>query len=230
MKRFFKEASARHEVDGYAVLLDGRTLRTPARNALVTPSARLSEAIAAEWQAQGDQIDPVTMPLTRLANVVIDGVVPRAADLVESIAAYGGSDLICYWATHPDSLVERQARAWRPWLAWAKERYGAALEVTSGVMHRPQPESAVAALREAVAAHDPWHLGPLHMLTTASGSLVLALAVVEGKLPVDEAFALSEIDEAYQRERWGEDQEASERRSRVIADMRDAARFLDLLK
>lgn len=230
MKRFFKEASVAADGDQYAVLLDGRTMRTPARNPLVLPSRRLAEGIAGEWQAQGEKIDAASMPLTRLANVVIDGVVPRAADLVESIASYGGTDLICYWATYPDALIERQARAWRPWLAWAAERYGAELEVTAGVMHCSQSEAALGALRAAVASYDPWRLGPLHMLTTASGSLILALAVVEDQLAVDEAFALSEIDDAYQREQWGEDAEAAERRRRVIADMRDAARFLDLLK
>lgn len=230
MKRFFKEAAAAAQDDGFAVLLDGRTVRTPARNPLVVPTRRLAQAIAGEWQAQGEEIDSASMPLTRLANVVIDGVVLRAADLVESIAAYGETDLLCYWATYPDALVERQARAWRPWLAWAAERYGATLEVTAGIMHCAQSNAALAALREAVAGYDPWRLGPLHMLTTASGSLILALAVVEDALAVDEAFGLSEIDDAYQREQWGEDLEAAERRRQVIADMRDAARFLDLLK
>lgn len=230
MKRFYKDASIEGWDEGFTVLLDGRVVRTPARNRLALPSAALAEAIAAEWRAQGQEIDAASMPLTRLANVVIDGVAARAADLVESIAAYGETDLLCYWATYPDALVERQARAWRPWLAWAAERYGARLETTAGVMHCAQSAEALAALRAAVAAYDPWRLGPLHMLTTASGSLVLALAVVEGALPVDEAFALSEIDDTYQREQWGEDAAAAERRRQVIADMRDAARFLDLLK
>lgn len=229
MKRFYQEVTAQAGDKGFAILLDGKPVRTPARNELVVPTDSLAEAIAEEWRSQGEKIDPLSMPLTRLANVVIDGVVPRAQDLIDSIAGYAETDLICYWADYPEALTARHARGWLPWIRWAEGRFGAKLTTMSGVIHQPQPAEAVIALKHAISGYDPWRLGPLHMLTTSGGSLVLALAVMERELDVEEAFALSELDEAYQREFWGEDAEAAERSRRVRADMLYAARFLALL-
>lgn len=229
MKRFYRDATVQADTTGFAILLDGKFMHTPGQNVLAVPTAALAGAIAREWQDQGEDIDPMSMPLTRLANVVIDGVVPRAQDLIDSIAGYAETDLICYWADYPDALTKRHAERWLPWIRWAERRFGARLVASSGVMFQPQPDDAVAALREAVSRFDPWRLGPLHMLTTSSGSLILALAVAERELDVEEAFALSELDEAFQRQYWGEDAEAAERSRHVRADMLYAARFLALL-
>lgn len=229
MKRFYRDATVRADAKGFAILLDGKSVRTPARNELIVPTAILAQAIAGEWRDQGEDIDPMSMPLTRLANVVIDGVVPRAQDLIDSIAGYAETDLICYWADYPNALTKRHAEQWLPWIRWAERRFGARLVAASGVMFQPQPDDAVVALKQAVSTYDPWRLGPLHMLTTSSGSLILALAVAERELDVEEAFALSELDEAFQREYWGQDAEAAERSRLVRADMLYAARFLALL-
>lgn len=231
MKRFYKDVSVRADEAGHAVLLDGRAIKTPAKAPLILPTAALAEAIADEWRAQGEEVVPDSMPLTRLANSVIDGVRTRQADIVADMAGYAETDLVCYWATHPQTLVERQARSWQPLLQWVSERYGARLRTTAGVIHQPQDPAAVAALRAVLASiGDPWIIGPLHMLTTAAGSVVIALAVHDGRLDAGEAFQLSEIDDAYQREVWGEDAEATARRTRLEADIRMAARFLALAR
>lgn len=229
MKRFYKEVTVVAGGDGYAVRLDGKPVLTPARRPLLVPSAALAEAMAAEWEAQKDIIKPDAMPLTRLANSAIDGVSERRLEVVADLTCYAETDLICYWAEHPRDLVTRQAHGWRPLLDWAASRFGANLQTFGGLMPQPQPADAVAALGQAVAALDPFRLAALHLMTTAMGSLVLALAVAERRLDAEAAFDLADIDERYQREQWGEDQEAARRRAQVRADIKTAARFLILL-
>lgn len=230
MKRFYKTASTVITGQGVEVHLDGRPIRTPARNLLLLPAMPLAEAVAEEWRSQGDRILPDTMPLTRLANSAIDGVAPQTAAVAADIAAYANSDLLCYWADRPAELMERQARAWRPLLDWTQARFQARLEPTTGVVHKPQSPEAVAMLASMVAGLPPFPLAALHLLTTALGSVVLALAVHERRLDAETAFDLSEIDERYQREQWGEDREAQARRARVRGDILTAARFLALLQ
>lgn len=229
MKRFYKEVTVVAGGEGHEVRLDGRAIKTPARHLLAVPSAALAEALAAEWMAQEETIKPDTMPMTRLANSAIDGVMERRTEVVSDLAGYAETDLICYWAEHPRDLVARQAHGWRPLIDWAAERFGAALQANAGVMPQPQSAEAVAALCQVVEDLEPFHLAALHMLTTAMGSLVLALAVAERRLDAETAFDLAEIDERYQREQWGEDSEASLRRARMRIDVKTAARFLILL-
>lgn len=228
-KRFWKSASAEPREEGFAVLLDGRPIRTPAGAPVLAPTEALARAAADEWDAQEDSVDPSAMPVTRALNSAIDRVAPNREAVAAMIAEYGGSDLLCYRAPHPDPLVRRQSEGWDPLLDWARTRYGAPLICVSGVMHQAQPEASVAALAEAVGACDAFRLTALHDLVTISGSLVLGLAVAERRLEADEAYALSRIDEDFQAELWGQDAEAAEAAERKRADFRAAARFLSLL-
>jgi len=229
MRRFYKEAAAAPAEGGHAVLLDGKPMRTPAKAALVVPSRRLAEAIAAEWQAQGDEIVREALGLTRLASTAIDLVAPRRAEIVAAVARYAGTDLVCYRAEHPPELVARQERVWQPLVDWAAERHGAPLVVTAGIVPQPQPAASVAALAAAVAAYDAMALTALHLATAACGSLVLALALAEGRLDAEAAFAAAQLDESFEIERWGEDAEATKRRNELRDDIAYAARFLALL-
>ncbi len=179
--------------------------------------------------AQGEKVDPSTMPIARAANSAIDRVTPRRAEVAAMIADYGGSDLLCYRAPHPDPLIARQAAGWDPLLDWARDRYGASLIRVQGVMHAAQPEAAIAALNAAVDAFDPFRLTALHDLVTLSGSLVLGLAVADGRLSADQGWRLSRIDEDFQAELWGADAEAEAAAARKQADFEAAARFLALL-
>lgn len=228
MKRFYKTVAAVPADGGFAVQLDGRTVKTPGRAALVLPSEGLAAAIAGEWDAQSETLVIDAMPLTRLANTAIDRVAANPGFVTDELAGFAASDLLCYWAEEPAELQERQARAWMPVLRWAEERHGAALVVAHGIIHREQPGQALRALKAAVQALDPFALSALHTLATGSGSLLLGLAVVDGQIGADEAFTLSQIDEAFQTERWGEDEEAQSRRAALAGEMIAAGRFLEL--
>jgi chaperone required for assembly of F1-ATPase len=208
-KRFWKAALAVPEAGGYTVHLDGRAVHTPAKRPLIVPTAHLAGAIAAEWDAQHDRIRPETMPHTRAANSAIDKVAPLAEAVIDELSGYGGTDLLCYRATGPVALIARQAAAWNPVLDWARDTLGAPLVVTAGVIPVPQPQASLSRLRAHVAAHSAFHLAALHDLVAISGSLVLALAVARRHMPVDDAFAASRIDEAWQAEQWGADTEAA---------------------
>lgn len=206
MKRFYKEArTGPAEGGGYAILLDGRPVRTPARAALIVPAERLAAAIAGEWNRQGEKIDPRTMVLTGLANAAIDRVAPDPEAFAGILAAYGESDLLCYRAEGPPPLVQRQSDAWDPLLDWARGRLEVDFETTDSILHRAQPAATLARLGRAVAALDPFRLAALAPLVTISGSLVIALALAEGAITLDEAWAASSLDEAWQAEKWGED-------------------------
>ncbi|SET69109.1 ATP12 family chaperone protein [Oceanicella actignis] len=228
-KRFWKEARAVRRPEGWAVELDGRPVRTPGGALLAAPTAALGRAIAAEWDAQGEELRPGTMPLTRSANSAIDRVAAHREETARMIAEFGGSDLLCYRAEHPRELVARQAAGWDPLLEWARARYGAPLVLGQGVMHVAQPPASLAALRAAVAALDPFRMVAMHELTTITGSLILALAVLEGRLSADEAWALSRIDEEHQAELWGRDAEAEAAAARRKSDLDAAARLLALM-
>lgn len=227
MKRFFKTAAAGEAAGGYTVLLDGKPMRTPAKAPLAVRSKKLAEAIAAEWQAQGETIKPAALPLTRLAGTAIDLVAQRREAVVGEIAKYATTDLVCYRAETPSELATRQHRAWQPHLDWAGTRY-APLAVTAGISPVTQAPESLAAYHRAIAAYDDMTLTALHLATTTLGSLVLALALIEGRIAADEAFAAAELDQSFQIERWGEDAEATARRAAVHDDIGIAARFAAL--
>jgi chaperone required for assembly of F1-ATPase len=187
----------------------------------------LAQAIAAEWDAQGEAIDPTTMPLTRLANSIIDGVVASPAPVAADIEKYLGSDLLFYRAEGPQRLRERQARLWDPVLAWTREALGARFVLAQGVTHAAQPEGAVAAARAAIPA-DPWRLGAAHVITTLTGSALLALALLRGRLTADEAWTVAHVDEDWNMEQWGRDETALARRAARQAEMQAAATVLEL--
>jgi chaperone required for assembly of F1-ATPase len=245
MKRFYKEvsvsftsplvgevaAAARSGAtagEGYSILLDGRTIKTPKRASLAVPTQTLAEAVAEEWRSQGEEIRPPFMHLTKLANTAIDRVRGREAETADQIAAYA-NDLLCYRAEAPEDLAARQAEAWDPLLDWAAEHTGARLNTGTGVGYIVQPEETLAALHRAVSAYDAFQLAALHNAATILGSLVLTLALAESRLDAETAFALSQIDERYQAEKWGADPEASARTGALAAELSAAARFLRLL-
>lgn len=229
MKRFWKEAAAVAADGGWGVALDGRAVRTPARAPLVVESRALAEAIAAEWQAQGETIDPAAMPLTGLANAAIDLARADPAGFAAPIAAYAESDLLCYRDERDAMLQGEQAAAWNPLLAWAEARHGIEFALAQGVLPIDQPEATQAALRDAVLALDPFRLAALAPLVTIGGSLVAALALVETAFAADALWDAVSLDELYQERRWGADGEAQKARARREADWHNAARFLTLL-
>jgi chaperone required for assembly of F1-ATPase len=229
MKRFYKEATLAPEAGGVAVLLDGRPVRTPARAPLRVPTEELAEAIAAEWNAQDEKIEPHLMPLTGLANAAIDRVAPDPAAFARTLAEYGESDLLCYRAEGPQSLVERQDRLWDPLLDWARTRFGIEIETTAGVMHRRQPSRTVEQLGGAVSARGPFQLAGLSPLVTIAGSLIIALALAEGAIGLEAAWDAAMLDEAWQAEQWGADPLAAASLENRRRDFEGAYRFLTLL-
>jgi len=229
-RRFWTRAEVAAAPGGWTVRLDARVVKTPARNALVTPHRAAAEACAAEWAAQGDRIDPRAMPVTRALNSAIDRVAPQFAEVAASVAAYGESDLLCYRAPGPQALCARQAAAWDPWLAWARTRWAAPLVCAAGVIPVAQPAGAVATLARAVADRDALSLTALHDLVALSGSLVLGLAVDEGALEAAEAWALSRVDETWQAEQWGEDAEAAQAAALKAQGFAEAARLAAMLR
>ena len=229
-KRFWKAATPAPVEGGFTVTLDGRAVKTPAKALLVLPTEGLARLIAAEWDAQEEAVAPETMPATRAANSAIDKVQGQFAEVAEMLAEYGGTDLLCYRAEGPEALVARQAAGWEPLLDWARNRYQAPFVATAGVMYIAQPPGSLAALRAAVFAQTPFQLAALHDLIAITGSLVLGLAVAENRLTADEAFSLSRIDEHWQIEQWGEDDEAAAKEAVKLQALRDAARFYGLCR
>ena len=230
MKRFYKQAAAIEAEGGWTVALDGKPIRTPKKSVFLAPTLSLAEAAAAEWEAQEDTVNPAAMPVTRGVNTALDRTGPEYDAVVEIVAAYGGSDLLCYRADQPDGLRARQAECWDPLIGWAAEAHGARLLATTGVMHILQPEDGQKALTGAVAGHDAFELTALHDLVALSGSLVIGLAVSAGRLGAAEGWRLSRIDETWQEEFWGVDEEASKVAARKAREFADAARFLDLTR
>jgi chaperone required for assembly of F1-ATPase len=232
MKRFYKDTGTDAAEGGYRVLLDGRPVRTPAKSVLLVPSLALAEAIAAEWRdvPEKEELRVSQLPLTRLAATGVDRVPSQREQVIDDTAKYAASDLLCYRAPDPASLVERQRRTWQPLLDWTAERYEARLLATEGTTFLDQPSHAVARLRVAVAAHTDLALSALYNLTHISGSLVIALALSEGRLSAHDAFAAAQLDELYQIERWGEDPIAARRHAEIRQDIEAGARFLALLE
>jgi len=208
-KRFWKAATTEPAEGGFAIRLDARPVKTPAKQPLIVPTLAMAQAIAAEWDAQHGLVRPDTMPLTRAANSAIDKVATQFDGVVGEIANYGATDLLCYRATDPPALIDRQTAAWTPLLDWARDHLAAPLQVTHGVIPIPQPEDSLRRLRAHVAAHDPFRMTALHDLVAISGSLILGLAVARGRVSAADAFAISRIDEHWQIEQWGDDEDAA---------------------
>ena len=225
-KRFYETASIAESADGFAIVLDGKSVRTPSRQPLVASKREIALAIADEWNAQVDIIDPTTMPLTRLANSVIAAVVDQVDVVAEDIAKYFQSDLLFYRAAHPEALVAREAEHWDPVLFWARDTLGAHFILAEGVMHVRQPDQAVAAAKVALPA-DPWAVAALHVVTTVTGSALLALALMHGVRNVDQVWAAAHVDEDWNIEQWGVDAEVMARRTARLQDLRAAARVLE---
>lgn len=223
-RRFYQEAGLRDGDGGFRLTLDGRPANTPARHPLTLPTRALADKVVAEWAAQVAVIDPARMPLTRIANTAIDGVAPRHAAVVADLAAYAGADLLAYRAGDPARLATAQAAAWDPILDWARDALGVRLILSEGVMHVDQPPESLRALTEALAAvTDPFRLAALHTLTTLSGSLLIAVGVLRGRLSPDEAWAAAHVDETYQAAIWGRDAEAELRLAARRAEFEAAA-------
>ncbi len=229
MKRFWKDAALAEADGGFGVTLDGRELKTPARTALVVPTRALAEAIVAEWQACGEEIDPRAMPLTGLANAAVDRVAADADAFAAGLARYAEADLICYRAEGPPALVRRQAEEWDSLLAWARRRFDVDFVIGEGVMHVAQPAATVARLAHALSAFDAYHLAALSPLVTIGGSLIAALALAEGAFPLEQLWQAVSLDERWQLDQWGSDAEAEAALDARRSDFSAAARFLALL-
>jgi chaperone required for assembly of F1-ATPase len=228
-RRFYKTASPTGNAAPFAIHLDGKLLRTPSKAPLQVPARGLAQAIAEEWQAQGETIDPFTMPLTRLANTAIDRVGPNLPRIIEEMVKFAGSDLVCYRAGEPPRLQERQAAMWDPVLAWAERDLDASLETASGVVFKNQPAKALDAIRCHIEGKSSWELAALHNMMTLTGSTLLPLMVARGAITGEDAWSAAHIDEDWQNEQWGVDEEAAARRATHRSEFEAAMRFLELL-
>ncbi len=228
-KRFYTTAEVAEGPDGFAITLDGKTVRTPGKHVLAAPNREIADAIAAEWNAQKDLIDPMSMPLTRLANSVIDGVAWNTRAVIDDAAKYFETDLLLYRAGFPDALVQRQADHWDPVLGWAADELKAHFILAEGVMHVRQPEKAIAAALAKMPA-DPWSVGAFHLVTTLTGSALLALALKRGALDKVQVWTAAHVDEDWNREKWGADEEVEARRASRLLDFEAAALVLKAIR
>ena len=226
MKRFYREVTIAPAEHGHRVLLDGRPMRTPARQVLAVPTASLAAAIAAEWRGQVETIRPEAMPLTRLASTAIDRMPAQRQAAIDEVISYAETDLVCYRATEPFELVERQQHAWRPMLDWVSGIYGVKLAVTTSILPLAQPAPVRDRLRSTIEVLGDWHLVGVHAATTALGSLVLGLCLLHGRVDADGALAASLLDELFEIERWGSDVEVERRHKVLHRDVTGVAQFL----
>ena len=226
--RFYEDAVVGEAADGgHPVLLDGRAVRTPARRPLAAPTQALAEAIAAEWRAQQEHVDPATMPLTRLANSIIDGVAAQPEPVRDEIEKYLGTDLLFYRAEGPEGLLASQAKHWDPLIGWARDAHGARFVLAQGVIHASQPQEAMAAMAKVIPS-EPWPLGAVNVVTTLTGSALIALALAAGRITADEAWTIAHVDEDWNMETWGRDEMALQRRSFRRRELDAAADVLRL--
>ncbi len=225
-KKFYTLAGVTDEL---AIVLDGRPVRTPLKSKLALPARRLAEAVAAEWNAQVDVINPAAMPLTRLANTALDRAGPEREYVAGQIVEFAGSDLVCYRAEAPQRLVDLQAQHWDPVLAWAKNQLGGEFKVARGILHVRQGDDAINMVQARVARLDAFHLTVAHNLTSLTGSALLALMVLTGDLSAEAAWAAAHVDEDFQIAQWGEDHEAKRRRDNRLIDYQASLQFLNLL-
>jgi chaperone required for assembly of F1-ATPase len=227
-KRFYAGAGVAEGKSGFSVTLDGKPIKTPSGHLVMAPARSIADAIAAEWNAQADTINPLTMPLTRFANSVVEGVTGKVDAVADDIAKYLGSDLLFYRAGHPEALVAREAAHWDPILFWAADTLGAHFILGEGLVHVRQPDSAIAAARAALPS-DAWSIAALHVVTTLTGSALLALALLRGVLDQDQVWAAAHVDEDWNIERWGVDEEVAARRAARLVDFEAAASILKAL-
>ncbi len=228
-KRFYKSADVSpHEGGGFGVLLDGRSLKTPAGRPLVVPTEALAHAIAREWNAQAETIVPASLPLTKLANTAIDGVAERRAEVVNDILTYAGTDLLFYRAAYPTELVRNQAAAWDPILRWVAGTYDAPFSIGIGIAHIEQPATSLAALRSAIETLSSFKLAALHVMTALTGSAIISLACASGFVDLEAAWAAAHVDENWQVSQWGEDFDGAQRQRRRFAEFESASRFYTL--
>ena len=227
-KRFYAQAGVVKADDGFAITLDGRPIKTPSGRIVSVPSREIADEIAAEWEAQKETIDPLTMPMTRFANSVVDAVVDRIGLVRDDVAKYLQSDLLFYRAGHPEALVAREAHHWNPVLFWAAEAFGAHFILAEGVVHVREPEQAVEAARAALP-DEPWRVAAAHVVTTLTGSALLALALAHGRLDAASVWTAAHVDEDWNAEQWGRDEEAESRRAARFTDFSAAARILRAL-
>jgi chaperone required for assembly of F1-ATPase len=227
--RFYKEVSTAAQDGGFAVLLDGKPVKTPGRAALALPTAAFAEAVAEEWRAQGEQIEPASMPLTGLAHAALDLVPHHRGKVIEHILGFGRSDLLCYRADAPSGLAARQARLWDPWLAWIAEAHGVRLQTGTGVAFIEQPVDAGLALEKLVCARSDFQMAALDRAASLTGSIVLGLAMLDRRLSAADAFAAAHVDEEYQAETWGRDAAAEARKAYLLAELAAAERVFRLL-
>jgi chaperone required for assembly of F1-ATPase len=227
--RFYTEVSTVAQDGGFAVLLDGKSVKTPARAALVLPNAAFAKAVAEEWRTQGEQIEPMSMPLTGLAHAALDLVPHHRGKVIEHILGFGRSDLVCYRADAPSELALRQARLWDPWLTWIADAHGVRLQTGTGVSFIEQPVDSALALEKLVCALGDFQLAALDRAASLTGSIVLGLAMLDGGLGAADAFAAAQVDESYQAETWGRDAAAEARKTHLLAELAAAERVLKLL-
>jgi len=229
MKKFYSEVAVAGAEGNYSVVLDERILRTPGKVHCALPTSNLADAIAAEWRAQNDEIDAKSMPLTMIVNAAVDRVAPKPGYVIDTIMRFATTDLLCYRAERPARLVDKQNKSWQPLLDWASEDIGVKLEVTVGVVPVVQDRGAISSLREGLLAYDHFRLTILQILTETLGSIILALAVLEGRVDVEQAIDASQLDEIFQANQWGEDEVANARREAIREEVKVAAHFLTLL-
>jgi chaperone required for assembly of F1-ATPase len=229
MRRFWKEVSAEALANGYAIRLDGRAVKTPKRAELILPTRALTDAVILEWDAVGEQIDPITMPLTGFANAAIDHVAADHDGFVSAIAAYGENDALCYRAEAGTALADRQDEVWQPWITWAEKRFDIAMVQVEGIIHQPQPPATIAALRKAVAGHSAHELAAMAKLAHLSGSLIATLAVAEKVASAETLWGVCCLDELWQEELWGEDHWATKNRNDRAREFMAAAQYLAYL-
>lgn len=230
LKRFYKKVDAQSVSDGYIIELDGRQVKTPNRKALILPTAPLAQQIASEWASQAEVIDLLSMPLTRIANSALDHVGPNRTSVSQEVVRYAGSDLICYREEKVEELQARQIEIWDPYLTWIAETHGLTLATAQGIQHVTQDPQGLDLLADIIRRFDPFRLACLHMATTITGSAVIALALEARFVDVHTAWTAARLDEDWQQEKWGVDEEAAARAEIRLAELRDANRFLDLLK
>ena len=229
-KRFYDDVSVVQEEGQFLIHLDKRSVKTPGRNLLSLPVQSLADDVAAEWQAQSERIDPMTMPFTRLLNTAVDGVATDMQAVKEDIVRYSGTDLLCYRASGPEGLVKRQMELWDPWIDWAQAVLGCRFDLAEGVMHVEQPAESIAAFSAHVGLiNDPLILASTHVVMTLTGSATLAMAVQKGELGCDDAWLAAHVDEDWNIAEWGEDEEAAERRAKRFVDMKAACRVIEEL-
>jgi chaperone required for assembly of F1-ATPase len=224
-QRFYARAGVIEAPDGFVITLDDKPVRTPSGRILAAPNREIADGIVAEWDRQQETIDPLTMPLTRLANSVIDAVVDRVQAVADDVAKYFGSDLLFYRAGHPEALVAREAAQWDPIVFWAADMLGAHFILAEGIVHVRQPDTAIAAARAALPTN-AWSIAALHVVTTLTGSALLALALMRGVIDQDQAWAAAHVDEDWNIEKWGGDEEVAARRAARLVDFRAAAAVL----